>query len=51
MLYPGISVKAGIKVGDIDPLGMDIDYRSSSDKARSIGGGVLEAIMSHYFTQ
>ncbi|MGM0688180.1 MAG: selenium-dependent molybdenum cofactor biosynthesis protein YqeB [Bacillota bacterium] len=49
MLYPGLDVKEGMKVGDIDPRGESIDYKSISDKARAVGGGVLEAIMHRYF--
>jgi xanthine dehydrogenase accessory factor len=42
-----IPVRADEKVGDIEPRG-DISYcRTISDKARAIGGGVLEAIMHH----
>ncbi len=42
-----IRVRANEKVGDVEPRG-DISYcRTISDKARAIGGGVLEAIM-HY---
>ena len=49
MLYPGLEVRAGMKVGDIDPRGSKVDYLTISDKARAIGGGVLEAIMHRYF--
>lgn len=49
MLYPGLTVNAGMKVGDIDPRGAEVDYRSISDKALAIGGGVLEAIMHHFY--
>ena len=49
LLYPGILVKPGMKVGDIDPRGSSVDWRTISDKARSIGGGVLEAVMHHFF--
>ena len=49
MLHTGAEVKTGIKVGDIDPRGAGIDWRTISDKARAVGGGVLEAIM-HYLT-
>lgn len=49
MLYPGIKVEGGIKIGDIDPRGKQVDYRAISDKARAVGGGVLEAILSRYF--
>jgi xanthine dehydrogenase accessory factor len=49
MLYPGLKVSRGVKVGDIDPRGAEVDYLKISDKARSIGGGVLEAILNRYF--
>lgn len=45
MLQEGIEVFKGMKSGDIDPR-CEKDYCFTiSDKARSIGGGVLEAIM------
>jgi len=47
LLYPGAMVQEGTKVGDIDPRGDEVDWRTISDKARSVGGGALEAIM-HY---
>lgn len=50
LLYPGLTVKKGLKVGDIDPRGAQIDPRAISDKARAVGGGVLEAILNRYFT-
>ncbi len=49
LLHPELMVKKGTKVGDIDPRGAGVDCLTVSDKARSIGGGVLEAIMRHYF--
>lgn len=49
ILYPGLKVCKGLKVGDIDPRGDEVDHRTISDKARSIGGGVLEAIMHRFF--
>lgn len=49
LLYPGIMVKPGMKVGDIDPRGRSVDWHTISDKARAIGGGALEAIMHHFF--
>ncbi len=49
LLYPGLKVVKGLKVGDIDPRGNEVDFKTISDKARSIGGGVLEAIMHRYF--
>ncbi|MBW6462567.1 MAG: EF2563 family selenium-dependent molybdenum hydroxylase system protein [Firmicutes bacterium] len=48
MLYPNLEIKAGTKVGDIDPRGEEVDYLTISDKARAIGGGVLEAILYRY---
>jgi len=39
-------VSGGFKIGDIDPRGAAADYTSVSDKARAIGGGVLEAAMT-----
>lgn len=45
MLFGGIEVKQGMKIGDIDPQGRITDYHVISDKARAIAGGVLEAIM------
>ena len=49
MLYPSLEVTEGMKVGDIDPRGESADYKSISDKARAVGGGVLEAILHRYF--
>lgn len=49
MLYAGSEVFRGLKVGDIDPRGSAVDYYRISDKARSVGGGVLEAILNRYF--
>ena len=44
MLRSGVSVQAGMKVGDVDPrLERGYCYQIS-DKARAIAGGVLEAI-------
>ena len=43
MLQEGISVYSGMKVGDVDPRGEAVEYENISDKARAIGGGVLEA--------
>ena len=45
MLSPGISVTTGFKCGDIDPRCALDHCFTISDKARAIGGGVLEAIM------
>jgi xanthine dehydrogenase accessory factor len=45
MIKEGIYVKKEMKIGDIDPRGIKEYAYTISDKARSIGGGVLEAIM------
>lgn len=45
MLQDGIEVFKGMKSGDIDPRCEKDHCFTISDKARSIGGGVLEAIM------
>ena len=46
MLQEGVVVTKGMKSGDIDPRCKKEHCFSISDKARSIGGGVLEAILS-----
>ena len=45
MLFSGLEVKQGMKVGDVDPRGPGANCHSISEKARAIGGGVLEAIL------
>lgn len=45
VLREGISVEEGTKVGDIDPRGNREHCFTISEKARAIGGGVLEAIL------
>ncbi len=45
LLHDGLSVRAGEKVGDIDPRGIVEYCFTISDKARAIGGSVLEAIL------
>jgi xanthine dehydrogenase accessory factor len=42
-----IPVKAGRKLGDVEPRGERSYCFTISDKARAIGGGVLEAVMTH----
>ena len=44
LIYPESRVTKGMKVGDIDPRGIKEYCFNVSDKARSIGGAVLEAI-------
>ncbi|MBU3952897.1 MAG: EF2563 family selenium-dependent molybdenum hydroxylase system protein [Proteobacteria bacterium] len=41
-------VREGLKIGDIDPRGNRDYFTTISEKARAIGGGVLEAILREY---
>lgn len=45
LLTDGIEVTERFKIGDIDPRGAAADYLTVSDKARAIGGAVLEAVL------
>lgn len=45
LLQDGVMVSKNMKSGDIDPRAEKQNCYSVSDKARAIGGGVLEAIM------
>ncbi len=47
LIYPESWVTKGMKVGDIDPRGTREYCFTVSDKARSIGGAVLEAICTY----
>lgn len=44
IIMNGVEVTRGLKIGDIDPRGVRENCFTVSDKARAIGGGVLEAI-------
>lgn len=46
LLHDGVRVTAGMKVGDLDPRGVREYCFLISDKARAVGGGVLEAIFA-----
>ena len=46
LLHDGLEVSAGLKVGDLDPRGVRDYCFLISDKARAIGGGVLEALLA-----
>jgi xanthine dehydrogenase accessory factor len=48
LLRKGVEAKKGMKVGDIDPRGKKELCFTVSEKARAIGGGVLEAILHWY---
>lgn len=45
MIINDYDVTVGMKIGDIDPRGKIENCYQISDKARAIGGGVLEAIL------
>lgn len=46
LLHPGLPVRQGLKIGDVDPRGVPEFAYLVSDKSLAIGGGVLEAILS-----
>ncbi len=48
LIRPGSIVRQGLKIGDIDPRGIRDYCFTISDKARSLGGAVLEAILGKY---
>ena len=45
ILYPGLAVREGQKVGDVDPRGLRSLCFTISDKANAVAGGVLEAAL------
>jgi xanthine dehydrogenase accessory factor len=47
LIYDGIRVRPGLKIGDVDPRAAVEHCFTVSDKALAIGGGVLEAIMAY----
>lgn len=46
LIHDGLPLKPGLKVADVDPRARPENCFSVSDKARAIGGGVLEAILA-----
>ncbi len=46
LIHPEVEIRAGMKIGDVDPRGAAWLCNHVSDKALAIGGGVLEAILS-----
>ncbi len=44
LLNNGLEVPTGFKIADIDPRGLEADYTTVSDKAKAIGGSVLEVL-------
>lgn len=47
LMHDGVRVPQGMKIGDLDPRGARELCFTVSDKARAVGGGVLEAILAH----
>ena len=45
LIRPGNHVTPGLKIGDVDPRAQKQNCDTISDKARAIGGAVLEAIL------
>lgn len=45
LIHPSVEVTKGMKIGDVDPRDDPALYSLVSDKALSVGGGVLEAIL------
>ncbi|MBE6052763.1 MAG: EF2563 family selenium-dependent molybdenum hydroxylase system protein [Clostridium sartagoforme] len=46
LIKDGTKVSKGLKIGDVDPRLKEVEnYTTISDKARNIGGGVLEALL------
>ena len=48
LLRDGTEVWKGMKVGDVDPRGTKAHCYTISDKARTVSGGVLQAILEHF---
>jgi xanthine dehydrogenase accessory factor len=48
LIRPGTPVVEGVKVGDVDPRGDPSYCRTISDKARAVGGAVLEAVLMKF---
>ncbi|MBQ6123861.1 MAG: molybdenum hydroxylase, partial [Spirochaetales bacterium] len=47
LLHDGLTVPEHFKIADIDPRGEKAEYLTCSDKARSLSGSVLEAVLHH----
>ena len=48
LIRPGTRVPGACKIGDIDPRGAEASCSTISEKARAVGGAVLEAILHRY---
>jgi xanthine dehydrogenase accessory factor len=51
LIYPGLTVKQGMRIGDLDPRDDPHVCSRTSDKSRAVGGGVLEAVCSKFDLQ
>ncbi len=47
LISPKVNTTKGMKIADVDPRGIEVDYTTISDKAQCVGRAVLEAIMVH----
>jgi molybdenum cofactor cytidylyltransferase len=47
LIAPGTAVRAGLKIGDLDPRADVSACFTISDKALAIGGGVLECVLTY----
>ena len=47
MIHSGVHVREGMKVGDVDPRPEIFRCWYASEKSLAIGGGVLEALLTH----
>ncbi len=50
MIRAGLHVPEGLKLGDVDPRGREEYCLTVSEKARALGGSVLEAICAHFLS-
>lgn len=51
LVHDGLAVKAGMKIGDVDPRAQREHCFTISDKALAVGGGALEAVLSWMATR
>lgn len=47
LIHPSVSVRSGMKIGDVDPRNNRAHCFSITDKALAVAGGVLEALLAH----
>lgn len=49
LIHESVSLRPGLKIGDIDPRGDPLHAFRISDKSLAVGGGVLEAFLHWHF--